>query len=128
LAGVGSLFTARLELVSVSSDLVEAVLTSNRDRAEACIGAILPALWPGRALVERAFYASLEHILQNPDERLWGDRVMITRRAPSTPRGALRQRHTRMARSPAWWSVFEGCGVGAVGATEGTGATMGATP
>ena len=75
--------------MSVSADLVEAVLTSNRDRAEACVGAILPALWPGRALVERAFYASLEHILQNPDERLWGDRVMITREGPRRVVGSV---------------------------------------
>jgi len=81
--------TARLELVPISTGLVEAVLAGDRDRAERCIGAILPALWPGRALVERAFYASLEDILADPDARLWGDRVMITLEHPRRVVGSV---------------------------------------
>jgi [ribosomal protein S5]-alanine N-acetyltransferase len=38
-----------------------------------------PRKWPGRALIERAFCASLERIRSNPEERLWGDRLIITR-------------------------------------------------
>ena len=76
---VGTLWTARLELAPVTTDLVRAVLAGKREQAEECLGAVLPALWPGRALVERAFYASLDAILEAPDVRLWGDRVMITR-------------------------------------------------
>ena len=86
---MGTLVTARLDLVPVSIELVEAVLSGNRSRAEVCVGAILPALWPGRALVERAFYASLEDILSNPDNRLWGDRVMIAREPPRRVVGSV---------------------------------------
>jgi ribosomal-protein-alanine N-acetyltransferase len=86
---VGILVTARLDLVPISTELVEAVLSGHRDRAEVCVGAILPALWPNRALVERAFYASLEDILANPGDRLWGDRVMITREAPRRVVGSV---------------------------------------
>src|SRR3954469_6530822 len=89
MASVGTLWTARLELVPVTTELVEAVLSGKRERAEECVGAILPAMWPGRALVERAFYASLEAILENPNIRLWGDRVMITRDHPRRVVGSV---------------------------------------
>lgn len=59
--------------------LVEAVMLGQRSRAEELIGATLPAAWPGRALVERAFSASLDHIRARPDVRLWGDRMMLSR-------------------------------------------------
>lgn len=87
---VGStIWTKRLELLPVSIELVTAVLRGDRAAAEDCVGAMIPALWPGRALVERAFYASLEAILENPEVRLWGDRVMITREAPRRVVGSV---------------------------------------
>ena len=66
-------------------------------------GAKIPAAWPGRVLVERAFSASLEAIRADPDTRLWGDRLMINRdgdRAPRDrehhlPRAARRVRRRR---------------------------------
>lgn len=84
-----TLWTKRLELMPVSIEIVTAVLKGDRAGAEACVGAIIPALWPGRALVERAFYASLEAILENPSVRLWGDRVMITRDEPRRVVGSV---------------------------------------
>lgn len=78
---MGTLFTPRLELVPVTVDLVEAVLAQSTSRCHALLEAELPHQWPGRALVERAFYASLEAIKEDPHRRLWGDRVMITRDA-----------------------------------------------
>jgi RimJ/RimL family protein N-acetyltransferase len=83
------LLTDRLELVPISVTLVEAVLDGRRDRAEELLGAIIPAAWPGRALVERAFYASIEAILRDPETRLWGDRVMITREGPRRVVGSV---------------------------------------
>ncbi len=59
--------------------LVEAVFRADRDALEAIAGAKIPAAWPGRVLVERAFSASLEAIRNDPDKRLWGDRLMINR-------------------------------------------------
>ena len=59
--------------------IVEAVMEGDRRKAEAVAGAALPEAWPGRALVERAFFASIEAIRADPDRRLWGDRLCIAR-------------------------------------------------
>ena len=69
--------------------IVEAVLLGRRAEAERHIGAPLPSEWPGRALVERAFSASLEDIRAEPRGRLWGNRVLITRRAPKRVIGSV---------------------------------------
>jgi ribosomal-protein-alanine N-acetyltransferase len=74
--------TPRLSLLPVTVAVVEAVLTGRREDVEALLCAKLPAAWPGRALVERAFWASLDHIRASPEVRLWGDRVMVTREPP----------------------------------------------
>jgi ribosomal-protein-alanine N-acetyltransferase len=74
-----TLLTERLELVPMTVQVAEAVILGRRDEAEALLGAPLPDAWPGRALIERAFAASLELIRENPEVRLWGDRVMIAR-------------------------------------------------
>jgi len=76
---VGTLFTPRLILEPMTLPLVEAVFRGDREALEAIAGAKLPAAWPGRSLVERAFSASLEAIRADPDTRLWGDRLMINR-------------------------------------------------
>jgi [ribosomal protein S5]-alanine N-acetyltransferase len=73
------LFTKRLELVPVTVELVDAVLSERRDDVRRIVGAELPEAWPGRALVERAFSASIEAIKKDPEHRLWGDRLLITR-------------------------------------------------
>lgn len=74
-----ALVTPRLILEPMTLPLVEAVFRSDRAALEAIAGAKIPAAWPGRVLVERAFSASLEAIRADPDTRLWGDRLMITR-------------------------------------------------
>jgi ribosomal-protein-alanine N-acetyltransferase len=71
--------TDRLLMVPITVDIVHAVLDGRRAETEALIGAKMPSAWPGRALVERAFLARLDEIHANPDHRLWGDRVAITR-------------------------------------------------
>lgn len=73
------LYTPRLELLPITLPIVEAVMLGRREDAEASIGAPLPRAWPGRALVERAFTASLERIRADPETRLWGDRVIVLR-------------------------------------------------
>jgi RimJ/RimL family protein N-acetyltransferase len=75
--------TERLELVPITLPMVEAVFRGARTEAEAIAGARLPEAWPGAALVERAFTASLDDIRQDPERRLWGDRLMILR-TPAT--------------------------------------------
>lgn len=76
---MGVLVTPRMILEPVTLPLVEAVFAGDRARLEELVGAHVPASWPGRALVERAFSASLEAIRADPDKRLWGDRLLITR-------------------------------------------------
>lgn len=74
-----ALLTPRLILEPMTLPLVEAVFRGDRPALEAIAGAKIPAAWPGRVLVERAFSASLEAIRADPETRLWGDRLMITR-------------------------------------------------
>lgn len=71
--------TERLELVPITLPLVEAVMLDRRADVMRLVDAKLPERWPGRALIERAFSASLENVRAAPDVRLWGDRLMITR-------------------------------------------------
>jgi RimJ/RimL family protein N-acetyltransferase len=84
-----TLLTDRLELVPITVAIVEAVMRGRRDEAEEHIGAPLPEAWPGRALVERAFSASLDAIRGDPVRRLWGDRVMIVRQGPRRVIGSV---------------------------------------
>lgn len=76
---MGTLLTPRLILEPMTLPLVEAVFRGDREALEQIAGAKIPAAWPGRVLVERAFSASLEAIREDPDTRLWGDRLMINR-------------------------------------------------
>jgi RimJ/RimL family protein N-acetyltransferase len=76
---MGTLLTPRLELVPVTLAMVQAVFREDRQELERLAGAPLPTAWPGRALVERAFSASLEAIIADPEVRLWGDRMCILR-------------------------------------------------
>ena len=71
--------TERLVLLPITRDLVEAVLASNRELAEELVGARFPDLWPGRALVERAFSCPIEKLRRDPEAWLWGARVLVTR-------------------------------------------------
>lgn len=82
---VEALLTPRLLLEPLTLELVEAVFRGDRDALERLIGAKVPAAWPGKALVERAFSASLEAIRADPEKRLWGDRLIISRRVPGQP-------------------------------------------
>lgn len=78
------LTTPRLRIEPLTLAVVVAILRGERAAAEALIGAPLPAAWPGSDLVARAFPYSLEAILAAPEERLWGDSLLLSRDA--TPR------------------------------------------
>jgi RimJ/RimL family protein N-acetyltransferase len=71
--------TERLSLVPITLPIVEAVMLDRREDARRLIAAEMPPRWPGRALVERAFSASLDRIRAAPETRLWGDRLMIVK-------------------------------------------------
>src|SRR4051812_27711940 len=76
-----ALVTPRLILEPITLALVEATFAGDRAAIEELLRAKVPDTWPGRALIERAFSASLEHIRADPVTRLWGDRIMIAREA-----------------------------------------------
>lgn len=78
---MGILETPRLILEPMTLAVVEAVFRGDRSELETLTRAKVPAEWPGVALVERAFCAWPEKIRADPDKRLWGDRLMITRGA-----------------------------------------------
>jgi RimJ/RimL family protein N-acetyltransferase len=78
--------TARLELVPITLPMVEAVMLGRREDAERLVAARMPSRWPNPELIERAFTASLDAIREQPEVRLWGDRVMIVRSSPDDAR------------------------------------------
>jgi RimJ/RimL family protein N-acetyltransferase len=74
---MGALVTRRLILEPITLAQVEATFAGDRRVLEDLARAAVPEDWPGRALVERAFCASLDAIRADPETRLWGDRLMI---------------------------------------------------
>ena len=87
--------------------MVEAVFANDCVRAEALAGARLPDAWPGKALVERAFSADLELIREDPDGRLWGDRLMIgTSTIASRASSAASSRWTPRSAPASWRSCW----------------------
>jgi RimJ/RimL family protein N-acetyltransferase len=86
----GDLITTRLELRPLTVPLVTALLESRpRPEIEKIVGAELPWTWPSRALVDQAFPASLDAVLADPETRLWGDRLMVTREPPARVVGSV---------------------------------------
>lgn len=86
----GVLITSRLELRPLSLQVVTALLDSRpRSEIEKIVGAELPWTWPSRALVDQAFPASLEAVKADPEKRLWGDRLMVTREGPPRVVGSI---------------------------------------
>jgi len=81
--------TERLELVPVTLDVVEAVMSGDRAAAERAIGAILPGAWPNEELIARAFHVSLEQIRADPEGRLWGDTLLLSRDSPPRVIGSV---------------------------------------
>jgi RimJ/RimL family protein N-acetyltransferase len=84
-----ALETARLRLVPITLEVVEAVLRRDRAAAEAIAGATLPDAWPNDDLVARAFPASIEAIRAAPDVRLWGDSLVLPREGPRRVLGSV---------------------------------------
>lgn len=81
--------TPRLFLEPITLEIVLAVMTGDKAKVEAVVRAEVPAAWPGRALVERAFSADVEQIQKEPEARLWGDRLMLTKDAPRRIAGSV---------------------------------------
>ncbi len=73
------LVTERLLLEPITLPMVEAVVRGDRKTAEDLARARLPDEWPGATLIHQGFGASLDAVRENPEKRLWGDRLLISR-------------------------------------------------
>jgi RimJ/RimL family protein N-acetyltransferase len=83
-----TLQTERLDLLPMTLDHVEAVLHERRDVLSNLTGASLPIGWPGRDVVTRA-YGTIDRIRLAPDDRLWGDRLVVARDGPRRVVGSV---------------------------------------
>jgi hypothetical protein len=90
--------TERLDLVSITLPMVEAVLRGDRAGAEELVGAEFPGDWPGEQLIARAFPCSIEAIRADPRKRLWGDTLMVTRDPTPFPPAGPERHDGRRAR------------------------------
>lgn len=81
--------TERLDLVPVTLEVVERVMAGDREGAERACGARLPEAWPGEELIARAFHPSLDAIRADPERRLWGDTLLLSRTDPRRVIGSV---------------------------------------
>jgi [ribosomal protein S5]-alanine N-acetyltransferase len=99
---VPALLTPRLRLVPITIEIVEGVVGRNLPRAEAALDAVLrstgwdgdacalfPEAWPNEELVQRAFPFSIDAIRADPDTRLWGDSLVLSREGPPRVIGSI---------------------------------------
>ena len=73
------LVTERLVLEPITIAMIEAATTGEWARLEALAKAKGPSVRPGPELFHRGFGWSIERIRRNPEWRLWGDRLMVSR-------------------------------------------------
>lgn len=72
-----ALQTQRLRVVPITLDAILAVLDHDRERAEAVVGARFPDSWPSDELLVVGFPYSRDAIRAAPEERLWGDSLVL---------------------------------------------------
>jgi ribosomal-protein-alanine N-acetyltransferase len=77
-----ALETARLRLLPLTLESIEALLDQDRVRAEAVVGARFPIGWPNATLLDVGFPYSRAAIRAAPETRLWGDSLVILRDDP----------------------------------------------
>ncbi|HEY6178471.1 MAG TPA: GNAT family N-acetyltransferase [Kofleriaceae bacterium] len=76
------LLTARLRLVPITLEAMEAVLDGDPRRAEAIVGARFPRGWPDAPLLDVGFPYARDAIRADPAIRLWGDSLVVLRDDP----------------------------------------------
>jgi len=74
--------TARLRIVPITLEAIEAVLDHDKERAEAIVCAKFPRAWPNDDLVALGFPFSRELLREAPEIRLWGDSLVLLRHEP----------------------------------------------
>lgn len=77
-----ALDTARLRLIPITLEVMEAVLDHDKPGAEHIVGARFPAGWPDDPLLDVGFPYSRAAIRAAPDVRLWGDSLVVLRDEP----------------------------------------------
>jgi RimJ/RimL family protein N-acetyltransferase len=95
------LVTARLRLVPITLEAIEAVLDHDRVRAEAIVGAAFPRAWPNDELVAQGFPFSREALRADPAKRLWGDSLVLLRDEPLVVGSVVFHGHPGAKRSEA---------------------------
>jgi [ribosomal protein S5]-alanine N-acetyltransferase len=73
------LSTPRLDLVPITLDVLEAVISNQRAKAEQLVGAVFPDDWPNEDLIARAFPVAMHAVRADPTTRLWGDTLLLLR-------------------------------------------------
>ena len=76
---VVSIRSRRLELVSLSPAVLDALLAGRREEAEAALGLAVPIDWPGKG-DERFLRLRLEQMRREPDAQPWLVRAVVLRR------------------------------------------------
>ena len=76
------LLTARLRLIPITLEAIEAVLDRNLPRAEAIVGARFSRGWPEAPLLDVGFPYARDAIRADPVVRLWGDSLVVLRDEP----------------------------------------------
>ncbi len=85
--GVPPILSDRLELVSMSPEFIEALMSGQRDRAESVIGLRLPASWPEE--IHYLLKRRLEQMRRDPSEQPWLARAMVLRNDDRTVVGNI---------------------------------------
>jgi RimJ/RimL family protein N-acetyltransferase len=73
-----SITSDRLDLISLSPDILEPLLAGNRSAASAILGLALPDAWPDEH-EERFLRLRLKQMLERPETAVWLARAMVLR-------------------------------------------------
>jgi [ribosomal protein S5]-alanine N-acetyltransferase len=103
------LVTARLRLVPISIEMIEAILDHDKPRAEALLGATFPRAWPNDELVAQGFPFSREAMRAAPEIRLWGDSLVVLRDEPRVVGSVVFHGHPQDGVAEVAYGIAEGC-------------------
>ena len=103
-----ALETARLRLIPISLDAIEAVLDHDKPRAERIVGASFPPGWPNDPLLDVGFPYSRAAIRACPEVRLWGDSLVVLRDEPRVVGSVVFHGHPKDGVAEVGYSIEDG--------------------
>lgn len=103
-----ALVTARLRLVPITLEAIEAVLDHDKPRAEAIVGAAFPRAWPNDDLVAQGFPFSREALRSQPEIRLWGDSLVLLKDEPKVVGSVVFHGHPQDGVAEVAYGIAEG--------------------